>query len=95
MAVVSKIVCDVDQAEGAETHKLTLDDQTVTVDLCEACTSKLGKVVAPYFEKGSVRTPNGSGETAKIRSWAQANGFDVSDKGKIAGDVLAAFYKAH
>ena len=31
-------------------------------------------------------------DTAKIREWAQANGYDVADRGRIAQEVRDAYY---
>lgn len=32
-------------------------------------------------------------ETAEIRAWAKAQGYDVSDRGRIPADVIDAYYK--
>ncbi|HWG73342.1 MAG TPA: Lsr2 family protein [Acidimicrobiales bacterium] len=40
----------------------------------------------------------GAGSTSSlgaIREWARANGFNVSDRGRISGEVRAAFDAAH
>jgi len=35
-----------------------------------------------------------SGEAAKIREWARANGYTVSDRGRIPAEVIEAYQKA-
>jgi nucleoid-associated protein Lsr2 len=32
-------------------------------------------------------------ETAEIRAWAKAQGYDVSDRGRIPADIIDAFHK--
>lgn len=39
--------------------------------------------------------PAGNSETAKIREWANENGFTVSSRGRIQADVIAAYEAAH
>jgi len=34
-------------------------------------------------------------QTAAMRRWANANGYEVSDRGRIPGNVEEAFHKAH
>lgn len=35
-----------------------------------------------------------SGNVSEVREWARANGFEVSERGRIAGNVLEAFEAA-
>lgn len=39
--------------------------------------------------KGSA--PQGDSKTTLVREWAKANGHDVSDRGRIAADIIAAY----
>lgn len=34
-------------------------------------------------------------QTKAIRNWARQNGFELADRGRIPGDVVAAFDQAH
>lgn len=43
---------------------------------------------------GSARAAAGS-DTATIREWARANGFQVSDRGRISAEVREAYERAH
>jgi hypothetical protein len=38
---------------------------------------------------------SGRDNVAEIRQWAQANGYDVSGRGRIKKEVLAAYDEAH
>jgi peptidoglycan hydrolase-like protein with peptidoglycan-binding domain len=41
------------------------------------------------------RTAPDREQTAAIREWARANGFEVSERGRLSANVLAAFEAAH
>ncbi|MFD9130021.1 Lsr2 family protein [Kitasatospora sp. NPDC059571] len=34
-------------------------------------------------------------DTAKIRNWAKENGYDINDRGRVPGEIKAAYDKAH
>lgn len=44
---------------------------------------------APVFE------PPAPPSNAELRAWAKANGLVVSDRGRVAGDILRAWHEAH
>ncbi len=48
-------------------------------------------------KKTALSTSSGAtgSQTKAIREWAQANGYEVSTKGRIPQDVVAEFDKAH
>ena len=46
----------------------------------------------------SAKTSDGSGSagsTSEIRAWAQANGHDVSSRGRVSSEVREAYERAH
>ncbi|OHV38088.1 MULTISPECIES: histone-like nucleoid-structuring protein Lsr2 [Pseudofrankia] len=47
----------------------------------------------------AARTPSrrggGTDRTADIREWARSNGYTVSDRGRIASNIVEAYEKAH
>jgi hypothetical protein len=55
------------------------------------------RVVHHRAPRGTVKrstkrsSPSGPGETALIREWALASGYDVSSRGRISADVRAAY----
>lgn len=75
------------------------------LDLTDAERKVFGEMLAPYIEAApevraftAPRKAQASSTTAKrdpqaaaIRSWAQANGWKIPDKGRIPGDVRAAY----
>lgn len=43
----------------------------------------------------SSSSSSSSGDTAAIREWARENGYTVSDRGRISGEVMDAYNAAH
>jgi hypothetical protein len=43
----------------------------------------------------SSRRGGGTDRTADIREWARSNGYTVSDRGRIASNIVEAYEKAH
>jgi nucleoid-associated protein Lsr2 len=38
---------------------------------------------------------NSKHDLSDVRSWARENGFQVSDRGRVSSEVIAAYEKAH
>ncbi|MFD1504516.1 histone-like nucleoid-structuring protein Lsr2, partial [Georgenia yuyongxinii] len=51
----------------------------------------VGGVVAAAARATRATKPRGDGETAAVRAWAQAQGYTVADRGRIAADVVRAY----
>lgn len=45
---------------------------------------------APARGRGAAKTDSGA-----VRAWARENGFQVSDRGRVSSEVLAAYEAAH
>ena len=43
----------------------------------------------------TARRGGGTDRTADIREWARSNGYTVSDRGRIASNIVEAYEKAH
>ncbi|MGH3670639.1 MAG: histone-like nucleoid-structuring protein Lsr2 [Pseudonocardiaceae bacterium] len=56
---------------------------------------KVGKVGAAGRKRTVISGRHDREQTAAIREWARANGFNVSDRGRIPSTVTAAFEAAH
>ncbi len=109
MARETKIVLtdDIDGTDAAETVSFALDQSAYEIELSSENAEKLRAALAPYVAKarrvtGGGRTvrrssggANSSKVTAKIRSWAKENGYDVSDRGRIPYPIVEAYRAAH
>lgn len=95
---------DIDGSEAAVTVHFAFDGVSYEIDLNESHTQGLRDALGPWIAKarraggtgGNRRAPrNPRRDLAAIRAWARDNGYTVSDRGRVAGDVVAAYDAAH
>ena len=104
---VISLTDDIDGSEANETVVFGLDGATYEIDLNDVHAADLREVLAPFIsvarEIGAKRTgkrptsaltgASGQVDTKAVRAWADANGVEVSSRGRIKADVLEQ-YKA-
>lgn len=99
-----------EESAEAATHTLSLDGIAYEIDLAPDSYGQLLKVMEPYMEngrragkvkaatagskKGAARAASGP-DTAKVREWAKAQGFEVNDRGRVPANIREAYDKAH
>lgn len=95
--------------EAGESLTFALNAQSYEIDLSPDNAAKLREALAPFIEAGRKMSRNGTpsaprtGSRARasrsdlneIREWAQANGHQVSARGRIAAPVVAAYDAAN
>ncbi len=102
-----RLVDDLDGGTADEAVDFAIDNKHYQMDLSEKNAARLREALAPYVAAarragGSTATrtrrsttaarPSGAREeTAAIREWAGANGFEVSARGRISGSVREAY----
>ncbi|MER6911054.1 Lsr2 family protein [Streptomyces sp. NPDC000594] len=102
------LVDDLDGGEADETVTFALDGKTYEIDLTTANADKLRNLLEPYAKNGrrtGGRASSGRGkgraaasgnkDTAEIRAWAKANGYEVNDRGRVPATVREAYEKAN
>ncbi len=104
------LVDDIDGSEADETVTFALDGVSYEIDLTSAHATEFRDAFASWIgharkqqaRAGGRATGGGArrGRTdkeqlSKIREWARENGYTVSDRGRIPGNVLEAFQAAH
>jgi hypothetical protein len=57
-------------------------------------TRRTGRAKPAKPARGSRTAPDRE-QTAAVREWARANGYEVSERGRLSATVLAAFEAAH
>lgn len=99
---------DLDGSEADETVPFALDGISYEIELSESNAQKLRDVLASYITAGrrvggrSTRRQKPAAEPAApvrvdladVREWARANGYQVSDRGRISSEVRAAYEAA-
>lgn len=91
-----------------ETVNFSLDGRAYELDLSDANAAAFRDILAPYVSAGrSTSTSSASAGARKrksggaqrdytaIRAWAAANGFTVSERGRVPAQVLDAYDAAH
>jgi hypothetical protein len=101
---------DLDGTEAADTVSFAIDGVSYDIDLSEANAEALRGVFGPYILAGrrvggryKVAARRGTKRAAApaqadlgdVRAWARENGFQVSDRGRVSGEIKAAYEAAH
>lgn len=96
-----------DLGETANTISFAFGGKEYSIDLSDENADAFRATVAPYIEAGSRVTRNkakaarkanvrgSSGGTKAVRDWARAQGYDVSDRGRIPVDIMDAYVAAN
>ncbi len=98
------LVDDLDGSEADETVTFGLDGTTYEIDLNDANAAALREALSGYVGharkvSGGARrgrkTAGSSSNTKDVREWAKGQGMDVSERGRISGDIQQAYDAAH
>ena len=96
------LVDDIDGSSAEETVTFGIDGVTYEIDLNADHAAQLRDGFTWWIGHGrrvSGRRTNRSAKTgtplSEIRAWAAANGFNVSDRGRISAEVRNAYAAAH
>jgi hypothetical protein len=103
------LIDDLDGGEADETVSFGLDGTRYEIDLSAANAKKLRNSLAKFVDaarkdkgarqpvRGAVRkaaAPAGP-NTSDVREWAKAQGYEVSERGRVANDLIVKFQEAH
>ena len=94
---------DLDGSAATSTVGFALDGVTYEIDLNDENTQKLRDDFAAWLEHarrvgGRARPGTSRGrrdETKRIREWAQANGYEIGDRGRISTEIRQAYAAAN
>ncbi len=101
------LVDDLDGGQADETVQFGLDGASYELDLSTQNAQKLRDAFAPYVgqarrvgargagRKRSSRSSRGDTDASAMREWARANGYEVSDRGRVSATVTEAYKAAH
>lgn len=100
------LVDDIDGSEATETISFGLDGASYEIDLNDANAAALREAFAAYVgharkvstgrRSSTRRSSGGSGtDTKAVREWARANGHEVSDRGRVPAEIVAAYEAAN
>jgi hypothetical protein len=98
---------DLDGGSADETVVFGLDGTTYEIDLNKKNAAKLRDALAQWVaagrrtsgSRGGARRgrgrPSRASQAGDVRTWARANGYQVSERGRIAAEIQAAYNAAH
>ena len=99
------LVDDIDQTDADETLTFGLDGKNYEIDLNTKNANALREALAPYIgharragggaRRSSSRGGSSRSSAGDIREWGKANGFEVSERGRISSEVREAYASAH
>ena len=108
MAQKVKIILedDINGGTADETVRFGLDGQFYEIDLSARNATRFREAIRPFADKArrvqagkgakgkrSVTAQRGK-DNAKIRAWAQKNGYEIAERGRIHQHVIDAYYAA-
>ncbi len=90
---------------------IDVDGRAYAVDLCDSHAKALETALAPYVavartghraSRGTARSRGARGgqsasrsDLGEIREWARKQGWDVSDRGRVAREIMESYDEAH
>lgn len=104
------LIDDLDGSDAEETVSFAVDGVSYEIDLNEGNAAELREAFARWIgharkaggrrstgRRASAATTSSSsgGDTGAIREWARANGYKVSDRGRVSAEVREAYAAAH
>jgi len=97
---------DLDGGPADETVTFALDGVSYEIDLSSSNAGRLRESLSAWIgaadkvsgrrstkRRGGAAPRRGNG--AVVREWARANGFEVSDRGRVSAAIQEAYDKAH
>jgi hypothetical protein len=102
---------DIDGGPAVETVSFALDGTAYEIDLSEDNAARLRDVLRDFIDNArtvsaprrrgrtpgepAAAAPSGGRDSAAVRQWAREQGIEVSQRGRIAADVIAKYDDAH
>jgi hypothetical protein len=104
--VVTTITDDIDGSDADDSLEFTWEGLEYRIDLSEKNADKFRKVMAPYLAAAqrvggrarrskTTSTSRSASDAATVRAWAVEHGYTVTDRGRISGEVRAAYEAAN
>lgn len=105
--MVEVLTDDIDGGDATTSITFSIDGTNYVIDLNDENSAKFHETMKKWTSaarkaiKGGAspvrasRSRSGNSNLAAIREWADANGYKVSGRGRIAADIVAAYEAAH
>lgn len=105
-----RLVDDIDGSEAGESVDFVIDGRSYEIDLSAANSARLREALAPFISAARRTTRRSSSAATSpapsrpssdrelnqaIREWALKEGIKISERGRIAANVLEAYHASH
>jgi hypothetical protein len=99
-----ELIDDINGEKAEETVSFALDGVAYEIDLTAENAQKLRDELNTWAEKArrvggrrarGTAPRSGSNDSARIREWAREQGYEVPDRGRVAGHIRKAYEEAH
>lgn len=101
---IHRLVDDLDGSDAAGTYEYEWQGQRYAIDLSDKNAKKFADAIAPYVSASrkvgrGASSSRGKAKSSEVdmravRAWAEANGVEVSPRGRISGKVLEQYRAA-
>jgi len=106
---ITELIDDIDGSAATESVRFGLDGVEYEIDVSETNAKQLREALAPFVESGSkvgrsgprlrlvpppTRSPADRERMTAIRKWANDNGYEVSDRGRVSSSIIEAYKEA-
>ena len=99
--VLTTLQDDIDGSDATQTIRFALDDIEYEIDVSDRNANRLRNSLSDFIAHGRKvggrrgRKPSsGQVDTKAVRKWAEANGIEVSSRGRIPADVVERYRAA-
>ena len=95
---------DIDGSDATETVSFGIDGVAYEIDLSDDNAQQLRDQLGEWASKArrvggrrnsGTRPADSPSDAGKIRAWARENGYEVSERGRVAKDIREAYNAAH
>ncbi|MEV6826342.1 Lsr2 family protein [Amycolatopsis sp. NPDC051102] len=106
--VLVEILDDIDGSAAAQTVQFGLDGVTYEIDLSDENATALrdeftryigaGRRISSRRSRAAASRPMTTSDRERnqqIRAWASANGYEISERGRLSTQVVSAYEQAH
>lgn len=98
-----RLIDDFDGGPATQEIRFSYRGNTYEIDLSDEHAREMDEILAGYMEVahhiGGARSVSSSktssANTSAIREWARSQGMEVSERGRLSADVVAAYQMAH
>ena len=101
--VITRLEDDIDGGEAAETVQFSIDGVEYEIDLSERNANRLRNSLKEFISHGRKvggrrgrrsKSPFDGVDSHAVRVWAEANGIQVSTRGRIPADLISQYHAA-